>query len=383
MSLLKSLRRANIGVKLSILVAVVQLIGFLGLGIVLSQSASHQLRSQVSQSLDKQQSQVADMVELFDQTLQEEAGLLLTLFLNGLAPGFSLNPNQKVLVAGRQTPALSNGGNVLNGNYSILDHFTAQTGAPITLFARDGNDFVRVTTSLKKSDGERAVGTLLDPASKSYAQLMNGKPYLGLAELFGTPFITKYQPILDRNGKVIGASFIGIDITEQMAMLKGKVRHMSQGESGYTMLVSANPAQQGQVIAGGPHEGGSLMNLETLDGEPAFSALFGSASGEISYALAGNDTRQRTTHYLAYPQWDWVIASTVFDDEVNSHIVALRNWAILAATLLALGFSVLLYLCQRSLISRPLASLVALAQGLSKGISRSECIPRVRMKSAS
>jgi methyl-accepting chemotaxis protein len=59
-----------------------------------------------------------------------------------------------------------------------------------TIFARSGDDFVRVTTSLKKQDGSRAIGTLLDRKAPAYALLLANKPYTGLAALFGKRLIT-------------------------------------------------------------------------------------------------------------------------------------------------------------------------------------------------
>lgn len=128
------------------------------------------------------------MLSLFDHTLREQATQFLNLFLAApeLSAGFSLNESRRVSVAGESTPALSNGASLMNNDATLPDQFTARTGAPVTLFARDGQDFVRVTTSLKKADGEHAVGTKLNRNSRSYAQIMAGKPYTGIAKLFGT-----------------------------------------------------------------------------------------------------------------------------------------------------------------------------------------------------
>ncbi|WP_227368872.1 methyl-accepting chemotaxis protein [Halomonas sp. M20] len=362
-----SLRRLNVGTKLSLLIVVLQLVGFVGLSMFLSQAAIQQLQQEVSQSITRQQTQVADMVSLFDETLQEEVSNFLNIFLADLAPDFTLDPQQRVDVVGRDTPTLSNGEELLNGVFDLPDAFTAKTGAPVTMFARDGDDFVRVTTSLKKANGERAVGTLLNRDSHSYARLMSAESYTGIAELFGTTYITKYQPIRDSRGEVIGASFIGIDITQELAMLKSRVRGMTHDESGYTMLVNASGAKRGHVIAGGPHEEKSLAELTTPTGEPAYATMFSSTSGRIDYALAGSDTRERNTYFISYPDWNWIIASTVFPAEVQGEVVALRNWSLLAALLLALCFAGLMYFFQRRLISAPLAQVVTMGQGLAKG----------------
>ena len=53
-------------------------------------------------------------------------------------------------------------GKVLNLDFSAPDRFTLETGAKATIFVAAGEEFVRVTTSVKKENGERAVGTQLN-----------------------------------------------------------------------------------------------------------------------------------------------------------------------------------------------------------------------------
>jgi hypothetical protein len=75
------------------------------------------------------------------------------------------------------------------------------TGGNATIFAASGEDFVRVTTSGKKENGERAVGTALDKASPAYPALRAGRNYVGLTTLFGKQFITQYEPVRDASAQ--------------------------------------------------------------------------------------------------------------------------------------------------------------------------------------
>ena len=76
---------------------------------------------------------------------------------------------------------------------------------------------MRVTTSLKKQDGARAVGTLLDRKGPAYTPVLAGKPYIGIAALFGKQYITEYKPVTDASGRVIGALFVGVDVSANFA----------------------------------------------------------------------------------------------------------------------------------------------------------------------
>ena len=73
--------------------------------------------------------------------------------------GFSLQSQQQMSVGNERTPILSSGAEVLNLNFGPIDEFAAATGGSATIFVQRDSDFVRIATSIKKEDGNRAVGT--------------------------------------------------------------------------------------------------------------------------------------------------------------------------------------------------------------------------------
>ena len=79
-----------------------------------------------------------------------------------------------------------------------------------TLFLFKGGQYVRVSTTLKKDDGKRAVGTVLDPASEAATALTAGKEFSGQVTLFKRPHMASYLPVSFANG-TRGAVFVGID----------------------------------------------------------------------------------------------------------------------------------------------------------------------------
>ncbi len=57
-----------------------------------------------------------------------------------------------------------------------MDRFAEATGGGVaTVFVRDGDDFVRVSTSVRNAEGARAMGTVLDHASPAYAKVIAGR----------------------------------------------------------------------------------------------------------------------------------------------------------------------------------------------------------------
>ena len=88
-------------------------------------------------------------------------------------------------------PTQCNGRTVLNLDFSVSDRFLAQTSVAATIFVKRGDDFVRISTSVKNENGERAVGTVLDHSQASYKAVIAGQAYVGYAQIFGQQYMTK------------------------------------------------------------------------------------------------------------------------------------------------------------------------------------------------
>lgn len=104
--------------------------------------------------------------------------------------------------------ALYFGSTKINDNFAIVDDVKAKHGATATLFAKKGNNFVRVSTNVQK-DGARAVGTILDPSGPAYAALNQGNAFYGMVDILGKIFDTGYEPIKSDAGAIIGIYYVG------------------------------------------------------------------------------------------------------------------------------------------------------------------------------
>ncbi|RKQ96340.1 methyl-accepting chemotaxis protein-2 (aspartate sensor receptor) [Kushneria sinocarnis] len=364
------LSRMSIGARMALLTGIVVIAGFLLLAWGLSARIEQMLRQQQKTAMQAQTERVSEMIALFDHSLQQQTRHFLKLFTGQqLKPPYTLDDASGMEVKGRAAPTLADSRGVLTLDTQRLDDFSDMAGAPVTIFARTGDDFLRVATSLKDQQGARAMGTLLDRHSRSYAQLMDGKPYSGLANLFGIPYITRYEPMFDERGRVIGATFIGVDIRNELNDLKDRIRQLKVGDEGNFMIVNAAAGEhQGEVIAGGEHEGQSLLEQHDRNGEAIWPAMFKTASGTLHYSLAGQGGEgERTTYFQAYPEWQWIIAATAHDNEIDAAISEMRWQLMLAALVMALLIAGGLYWLMRRLISQPLRSVVELASQIAEG----------------
>ena len=79
----------------------------------------------------------------------------------------------------------------------------------VTVFTYDGQDFIRIETSLLTADGRSAVNTKLDRDYPSYQALIQKRSYIGEAIIFGRNYDTYYAPLTDEQGQLTGAVFVG------------------------------------------------------------------------------------------------------------------------------------------------------------------------------
>jgi hypothetical protein len=91
----------------------------------------------------------------------------------------------------------------------LVDEVQKEMKGTATIFVKSGDEFVRVATNVKKDDGSRAIGTILDPKGNAFAAIAKGESYFGDANILGKPYVTGYEPIRDASNKIIGVYYVG------------------------------------------------------------------------------------------------------------------------------------------------------------------------------
>jgi hypothetical protein len=105
-------------------------------------------------------------------------------------------------------PALFFGERKINNNFDVVDAVRRAHNATATVFVKDGEEFVRVSTNVLTPEGKRGVGTTL-ARNAAYAAVSTGKQFCGPIDVLGTAFDACYNPIKDASGKVVGVSYVG------------------------------------------------------------------------------------------------------------------------------------------------------------------------------
>lgn len=229
--------RARIASQLGLALAVI-------LAVVISGSTVFALRSLDSANLDTREEHLAsearllaDQLNTFHSTLRESTQRLSGLFEKRFGAGLSVRADQPVTVAGVQTPSLFLGSDLLNNDFAEVDEFKDTSGGVATVFVRNGEDFIRISTSLTKQDGSRAIGTVLDHQHPAYQRLLAGQNYVGRAVLFERSYMTQYTPVRDGAGKVIAVLFVGFDYTDAQNAQFDNLKRFRIGQTGSLALL--------------------------------------------------------------------------------------------------------------------------------------------------
>lgn len=99
----------------------------------------------------------------------------------------------------------------INENFEIVDAIQAKYGCTATFFEKQGDEFVRVSTDVM-FEGHRAVGTILDPDGPVIVKIRKGKPFYGTVDILGSMYETGYEPIIDKEGEIIGIYYTGFEL---------------------------------------------------------------------------------------------------------------------------------------------------------------------------
>ncbi|MDB5982925.1 MAG: methyl-accepting chemotaxis protein [Pseudomonas sp.] len=345
--------RARIASQLGLALAVI-------LAVVISGSTLFALRSLDSANLDIREEHMgsearllADQLNTFHSTLRESTQRLSGLFEKRFASGLTLHKEAPVTVAGTQTPGLSLGDHVLNNDFTEVDSFKQMTAGVATIFVRSGDDFIRVSTSLSKQDGTRAIGTLLDHKSPAYERLMAGQGYVGRALLFDRYYMTQYSPVRDSSGQVIAALFVGFDYTDAQNAQFENLKSFRIGSTGSLALLDE---QNHWLVppAGVKDLAGASQALGDFAKHPGVGSFWKDGGQEI-YSVA-----------VPFASGPWTVFASMPEAEIS-----VVTWSV--GTQLAIGSLLAMFIAVAAAIwllrrkLQPLSELVRQAEALGAG----------------
>ncbi len=328
------------------------------------------LEARAVAELERSNLQAVDMIDAYAAMLEQSARGLGVQFAHSLRN--VERSDAQVRVGDVEVPVLRAEDHVLNGDLAVVDGLTGHTGAVATVFVLHDREFWRITTSLPRADGSRALGTRLGSAHPAYALLLAGRPYTGRAQLFGRDYMTHYEPLFDASGATVGVAFVGIDFTESLQALKTKVKQIHLGREGFLYVLDSEREPGLVVVHPRGLEGHNLLGERDAQGRPFVADMLALRRGVLEYewlnpAEPGALTRRKLAAIAPFERWGWLVVSMVSREELDAQRRPLELQLAVAAVVLLFVLVGLVFFATTRWVSRPLARLVDAAGRLASG----------------
>lgn len=314
------------------------------------------ISSEISRQTEEKVTSVNNGIKNMVDTQQK----VLSLWLDSAAASFSyklsslgesnFDYGKMVDLAGHRMPTWYIGKQVITNDHTLVDELIGEENLQATIFMLHKNEFVRVSTNVRKNDGSRIVGTLIN-SGPVYNKIINGQQFHGRANVEGIWQATIYKPILDKEGKLIGAFVLGR--REKEYEMIDAIKKISIGESGYVFITDSN----GNAII---HP---YMNGQNIMDYPWVKEIIKNKEGKIRYDFNG---QKKIAYYTYYEPWDWYIITGGNEHELFSTRDKLYK-IILFALLTVIGVALFIaYVLSRS-FSKPIMELMGVMKETQDG----------------
>lgn len=222
---------------------------------------------------------------------------------------------------------------------AVVDKMTRLIGETATIFQRmnDKGDMLRVATTVKTVEGKRAIGTFIPAVNPDGAPnpvistILQGKTYHGRAYVVNAWYLTAYEPIRDRAGRLVGMLYVGVKQESVESLLRQAILQTNVGETGYVFVLGGKGGQRGRYIISqhGTRDGEDIWATMDRDGRPVIKDIISKATrlknGELAterylWQNPGEPRPRWKIVRLAYFEpWDWVIGTSVYEDELQKY----------------------------------------------------------------
>jgi methyl-accepting chemotaxis protein len=363
----------SISNKLLIIILPVLLLSFLLLGKITTQKVRENVKEETIRQLNGTVTSLSEMVNIADKSIVRDADSKMSNLLQHYRGAFALDAGSTMQVGALNAPVLSFNGVPVNLDNGRVDQFSAQNENSVaTVFVRQGEEFIRVATSLKKEDGSRALGTALPKDHPAYAQLVRGEIFTGKAKLFGHYYMTKYQPIRDAGNSVVGVLFIGTNIDDIIERLRATVSAIKVGKSGYAYVLDVGKLKTNGEFVMHPDKanvGKNVMGFKDSRGKEFFKEMAQKKNGYVTYWWKNSGEsaeREKFAIFMTIPVWEWLIACSGYQDELYATANSVQNFILVASLLFAAVLGVIIVTAIRKFLA-PLQDTASFLEQIAAG----------------
>ncbi|MBN2040351.1 MAG: Cache 3/Cache 2 fusion domain-containing protein [Spirochaetes bacterium] len=278
-------------------------------------------------------------------------------------------------------------------NAPVVDEVTRLVGETATLFQRMNRkgDMLRIATTVKSAGGQRAIGTYIPAENPDgtpnpvVSEILNGNTYHGRACVVNAWYLTAYEPVTDASGKLVGMLYVGVEQENVISRLKETIYRTSVGKTGYVYVLGGKGKDRGHYIISfkGERDGEDVWMERDSDGRYVIQEIIEKSimlnPGEmatIRYRWQNpgeNEPRWKIARLVYYKPWDWIIGTSVYEDELEVYWTVLERGRARMIRVMILGGSIIGILVMMSAvfvswnIIHPVRQMTAVAEKIIDG----------------
>lgn len=236
-----------------------------------------------------------------------------------------------------------------NGNLAaetpIIDEVTRLHRETATIFQRmnKNGDMLRVATNIETSENKRAIGTYIPAVNPDgtgnpvISAILKGETYHGRAYVVNDWYLTAYEPIMSETGQIVGMLNVGIKQKNVEDRVRQAILQTKVGKTGYVYVLGGTGNNRGRYIISnkGERDGENIWMSKDSDDRFVIQEI-------VNAAIRLNPKEMTTVRYrwqnpgelnprwkiarLAYYKpWDWVIGTSVYEDELQAYSTLLSD----------------------------------------------------------
>ena len=275
----------------------------------------------------------------------------------------------------------------------IVDEVSTLVGDTATIFQRmnEQGDMLRVATTVQTATHERAISTYIPAVNPDGSNnpvveaILRRETYHGRAYVVNDWYLTTYESIQDDIGNLIGMLYVGVKQQTIAARIRNAILQTSVGKTGYVYVISGRGEDRGRYIISqrGERDGEDIWSVRDLDGRPIIQEIIAKttklAPGEMTtvryrWQNPGDpQPRWKIARLAYYAPWDWVIGTSVYEDEVQGYsnllttgrIQMIRSMGIAGSIIAVIIALIAMYAVW--VILRPVRDMTAVAKKIIEG----------------
>lgn len=250
-------------------------------------------------------------------------------------------------------PLEQHGVSMMN-NFLAVDKIKSMVGGAVTIFQRVGDKLVRISTNVIKDDGSRAVGTYISSESPVYKAISKGETYYGRAMVINNWYFSAYEPIVDPEGQIVGALFVGVNEKDYQTKLLNSLAGVVVGKTGYVFILD----RKGNYLLSykQKRDGENILESKDANGVSFVKEIIDKAvsTPDSMYAIqyytwknkGENEARLKIAAVNYFRDWDWIVSASAYQGDfmdalknIQRSTILICLIAIIIGSLLAFAFA--------------------------------------------